>query len=317
MDIAKIPIVDFLRFCKQGAHDRGFYWIVCILSRASDSRGLYRAIERDWQSLDSITGQRMLVLLAGNEIQAYDKHYNLRSCLTDKREAYVQRYNPFATVIGTMEGIKADLSSVRYSLLKNSINAVEASQTDAIDSLKRYLGIKEKDIPCLVYIPLYQTTLPVENIVVPFPRGEVDLYFYFKRLYEEISPLVDALSPHSDLTKRIDNTYEKLISLVNRSSNQNKLLECIENRTYYKDSQPIRGLLSRYIDLCRFYKEKQGEDYVYGTVQNDELLILIKEAFQQLEIPIVEKMPVNAYISIGDGNIIKKSQISVEVKVSD
>ena len=76
MDIAKIPIVDFLRYCKEDAREQGYSWIVCILCRAGDCRYLYESIERDWRSLDSITGKSMLVLLAGNEVSE-EKLYSL------------------------------------------------------------------------------------------------------------------------------------------------------------------------------------------------------------------------------------------------
>ena len=46
MDIAAIPIVEFLKYCKNGAKNKGYYWIVYILSRASDSKELYISIKK-------------------------------------------------------------------------------------------------------------------------------------------------------------------------------------------------------------------------------------------------------------------------------
>ena len=36
MDIAAIPIVDFLKFCREGAKNRGYNWVVSVLSRKRD-----------------------------------------------------------------------------------------------------------------------------------------------------------------------------------------------------------------------------------------------------------------------------------------
>ena len=304
MDIAKIPIVEFLKYCKQGARKNGYYWIVCILCREADSRGLYRAISRDWQSLDSITGQRMLVLLAGDEAPYY---------LEDTNRSYVRRYSPFATVIG-YSNISVNLPSVRHRALQSSIEKIEACQVDAVESLKRFLGIKEMDIPCLVYIPLYPSVSPAQNRIAPFPSGEIDLYSYFKRLFEEISPLVDSLyTTHEqfELTERIDGVYAELLELIKDDSEREILLGHIKKKKYYTCSQPIRGQLSRYVDLCRNYKEKTGHDYNPDRIRQSELLAKIEDAFVNTDIPHFEAEPVNAYISIGDNNKIKNSQISI------
>lgn len=256
MDIAEIPIVDFLKYCKEGAREKGYFWIVCILCRARDCRNLYKSIECDWQSLDSITGKSMLVLLAGNEVgkDVLSSRDLDEFCITDKRTCYIKRYNPFATVIGNSDAIKTDLSSIRYDILKKHIPNVEKNQTDAIDALRRYFEIEEQDIPCLVYSPLYEDKLPVKNIVVPFPEGEVDLYGYFKRLFNRITPLIDELSAS-------DNQYH-----------------------------------------CGKSTEKS------------ELLSKIEDALYAADFPLIESIPVNAYISIGDNNRITNSTISVVVQ---
>ena len=179
MDIAAIPIVDFLKFNKAGAKSLGFKWIVCVLSRKSDSKDLYDAIRRDWMSLDNITGRSMLVIFAGsNEKDVSDVQQDLDSyCVTDRRVGYIKRYNPFATVLSKRAGIMTDLSSSqRYDYLSDYLPEVEKNQTDAVDSLRNYLNLKEDNIPCLVYIPLYEDIIPVKNIVVKLPTKKADLY---------------------------------------------------------------------------------------------------------------------------------------------
>ena len=321
MDIVKIPIVDFLKYCKEGAKRNGYSWIVCILCRSRDCRYLYESIECDWQSLDSITGKSMLVLFAGNEVREDELYYSLdidKLCITDQYESYIKRYNPFATVIGNSGSIKSDLSSERYNILKNHIRNVERNQTDAINSLREYFGISEQDIPCLVYSPLYEGKLPVRNIVVPFPEGEIDLYAYFKRLFNRISPLVDELLVSEDkLENQIENTYKQLVSCASKSIQCERIMQCIRDKQYLTCEQPIRALLSRYIDLCKLYKEVNGIDYHIKKAEKSELFSKIEDAFYTIGIPLVEPPPLNAYISIGDNNQIKNSTINVSVQVQD
>ena len=318
MDIAKIPIVDFLKYCKEGAKRKGYSWIVCILCRKRDSRNLYKSIESDWQDLDNITGSRILVLLAGNEVDDSElsglSERDLgKFCVTDNSESYILRYTPFATFIGD-NNIKADLSSVRHDILEKHIPNVEKNQTDAIDSLRRYFGISERNIPCLVYTPLMHNKLPVQNIVVPFPKGEIDLYGYFKELFNEITPLLDELNIVDDeISHKIETTYQQLVRLANTSEKREEIMKCIRDRRYLNCEQPIRGLLNQYVDLCKSFEELTGTVYIDN--RKSELISEIENAFGNTDFPLVEAIPVNAYIiSIGDRNRIKNSTISITVQ---
>lgn len=319
MDIASIPIVDFLKFCRKGARNKGYYWIACILSRTSDSKKLYENIKEDWQSLDSITGNKFLVLLAGNEIDSTDRSYrdchDLNSCITDNHESYIKRFNPFATIIGNSNSIKADLSSVRYSLLHEYIDKIELTQTDAIQSLKQYFGIEEQSIPCLVYIPLYEDQYPFNNIIVPLPKYDADLYMYFKELFVDISPMIAQLSQNCDeLTLRIDKVYDKLISLVNKRSDSKILLKCINKKIYYKCDEPVRGLLNQYIDLCKNYERINKNPYVHSSERKSDLLVRIETALEEHYVPKIENKAINAYINIGENNRFKNSPISITIQ---
>lgn len=320
MDIAAIPIVDFLKYCKQGAKENGYSWIVCVLCRAGDCRYLYKSIERDWQSLDSITGKSVLVLLAGNEVgKSRINGMNFGEfCVADKWEKWMKRYNPFATIIGNSDEITTYLPSERYRILRDYIPEVESNQTDAVNSLRNYFGISEQDIPCLVYSPLYEDELPVQNIVVPFPNGEVDLYSYFKRLFNRITPLVDALpAANEKLKKRIDSTYKQLISLASEDEQCENIMRCVRDKRYLVCNQPIRGLLSSYIDLCNQYKKKNGTDYHVRNTERSELLSKIEDAISSVDFPLIEPTSVNAYVSIGNNNRIKGSTINVVVQAQN
>jgi len=312
MDIAKIPIVDFLKYCKEGAKRKGYSWIVCILCRKSDSRNLYKSIESNWKDLDSITGSRILVLFAGNEIDDKDLYEQEldKFCVTDSKESYIKRYNPFATFVGINNDIKTNLSSVRYRILRDQIPNVEENQTDAVDSLRHYFGLSEQNIPCLVYTPLIHNRLPVQNIVVPFPEGEIDLYGYFKRLFNRITPLLDKLNIEEDkIARKIESTYQQLVSLASTSPQREEIMRCIQDRQYMSCDQPIRGLLSQYVDLCKDFEKRTGTSY--HDNRKSLLVSEIEKAFRDTDFPLAESMPVNVYISFGDNNKIKNSTISI------
>ena len=149
--------------------------------------------------------------------------------------------------------------------------------------------------------------------MVPFPEGEIDLYGYFKRLFNKITPLLDELNIIDEgITHRIETTYQQLTSLANTSTQRDEIMRCIQGKQYLKCNQPIRGLLSRYVDLCKYYEKQTGT--TYHNNMKSEIVSNIKDAFGNVDFPLVESLPVNAYIHIGDHNRIKNSTISITVQ---
>ena len=104
---------------------------------------------------------------------------------------------------------------------------------------------------------------------------------------------------------------------MEKSSEREILLKCIEEikcigeKIYYKCDQPIRGLLSRYIDLCHNYEKKNGIPYVR---ESPELLRRIENIFNEVKVPQLEHERINVYNTIGDNNKIKNSRISINVQ---
>ncbi len=310
MDIAQIPIVDFLKLCKDGARRKGYKWIVTIICREADSKGFYEMIKREWRSLDSITGHSMLVLLAGNESGD-------NSELIDKDYDYIRRYNDFATVIGGEESeVRTDLSSVRYELLEEFLPKVEKNQTDAVDSLREYFGLKERDIPCIVYTPLYEGKIPVSNIIVKIPKGKTDIYTYFKDLFDEISPKIEELIVlEKDISSKTAQAYESLLECARQSGMYEEIVDCAKRKVYLICQQPLRGMLQRYIDCCKNYKKMYGIDYEIEHKQKVELITTINEAIENQRISEDKEgeSQINAFISIGNKNKIINSDINVNI----
>lgn len=306
MDITNIPIVDFLKYCKQGAKEKGYYWIACIICRSSDSDELYSNIIKDWQSLDCITGKRLLVLFAGNE--------NKNSAITNP-DGWWQRSNPFATIIGENAVLEMDISSKRHDFLRESLDSVESSQTDAVDSLMTYFNIEEYDVPCLVYIPLYKNEYAFDNIIVPIPTEGADLYKYFKRIFNDIASKIKCLSLDSDnLIQKIETVYDELIEYIGDKPNKETLIQYIEEQKYYKCAEPFRGKLSRYVDYCKEYENRYNKKYSKNDKKNIDLLQEIEEVFVSREMCKMESKSVDAYINIGNKNVFKNSPINVIIQ---
>lgn len=94
-------------------------------------------------------------------------------------------------------------------------------------------------------------------------------------------------------------------------------MQCIQDKQYLACEQPTRALLSRYIDLCALYKQVNGIDYHVKESKKSELLSKIENAFYTIDIPLVKPHPSNVYISMGDNNRIKNSNIYLIVQTQD
>ena len=307
MDIAAIPIVKFMQYCKAGAREKGYYWIACIICRDSDSEQLYEYIKRDWQSLDSITGKRLLVLLSGNE-----DPYN--ALITDTYESYVKKYTPFATFIAQSPNLKADLTSARYQFLKKNIDTVESSQTDAVAALMEYFKIEECQIPCLVYTPLYVDRYPFDNIVVPIPSSGVDIYRYFKEIFNEISPKIGCLyNEQDDLAHRIDMVYDDLMHSIEDRTDRDLIIQAITEMNYYKCETYIRRRINQYIDLCKHFKHKYGIDFSPHMYPNAVLLKEIEDVLKKKDVCENKVKPINVCLNVGNNNSFKNSPINIMI----
>lgn len=331
MNVAQIPLTTYLESYKDAARECGYMWIVCIICRASDCKGLYKSIERDWQSLNSITGRSMLVLLAGNEldesrIKKEDKEYLASCCITDKKMPFVKRYYPYISFIGNEQDICTDLTSKNvmctdYSVVQTDpemfVKYIENNQTDAVDSLRRYFGIEEEDVPCLVYTPVYRKESPINNIIVRLPSGDADLYGYFKKLFNRISPALDEIMPfRNDFEKEIDEVYSKLLKCAEDSKLKEELVNNINIKKNLNYKMPIRGILSQYFALCEEYKEKYGKEYtpINEMGSKSDKLKQIEELFDDIGIPTYRQPVVNCSVRIGDNNRIKNTAINIIVE---
>lgn len=280
MDFAPMPITVFYDQCLSGAKARGFNWVVSLIARESDVDNLYYNLKRSWASLDSITEKYFLFMFAGKENLTEDELWNSR--IADKYASYVMRYNDYMTILNESKKGEPILSSrACYDWRRDNDNLmkyVERTQTDAISSLKRYFHLKESDIPCLVFTSLY-----AENyFFVKINSFANDIYKYFKGLFNDITPFLDDLdeienikrkliekrdsdqveikSMSLDKTERILDLYEELTHLA-KTNNDSLLLQCVINRRYYKFKQPIRGKLSKYIDLSKDYETKSNKEF--------------------------------------------------------
>ena len=287
MEISNLPIADFYKYCIEGAHSRGYKWIITLVARPADVPGLYENLMNSWYSLNSLTGNYFLFLFAGKENRTQEEQIQSRGSNIFK--SYQAVFNRFTRIINPQAELKYWSQDWRRD--SGYIEHVPESQTEAIESLKVLFNISETNIPCLVFTSLNQSS----RYIVEIDRYSNQLYNLFKSIFEKVdSYLVDLrrLEAHEiglwkkkyaieeELRDQPVAIEGKLYSLYSelceyaKQQNDTDLRLCIENRRYKTLPQPIRGKLSKYVDLSKAYERKTkvefSIEYIAGQVSDRE-----------------------------------------------
>lgn len=287
MEISNLPIADFYKYCIEGARSRGYKWIITLVARPADVPGLYENLVNSWHSLNSLTGDYFLFLFAGKENRTQEEQFQSR--VANRFRSYQAVFNRFTRVINPQAELTYTPHDWRVN--KEYIEHVPESQTDAIDSLKVLFDISEANIPCLVFTSLNQTS----RYVVEIDRFSNHLYNLFKAIFEKIDSRLRDLRglEETEISLRTKKdrledelrdqpmTIEgKLYSLYfelceyAKQRNDTDLRLCIENRRYKTLPQPIRGKLSKYVDLSKAYERKNkiefSIEYIAGKVSDQD-----------------------------------------------
>lgn len=282
MEISNLPIADFYKHCIEGARDRGFRWIITLVARPADVPGLYENLMDSWHSLDSLTANYFLFLFAGKENRTQDEQFQSR--VANRFRSYQGVFNRFMRIVNP----QAELTTYTpydWRSNKRYVENIHETQTDAIDSLKRLFDISEASIPCLVFTSLSQNS----RYVVKLNRYSHNLYDLFKSIFEKIDSHLRDLweleikETHLQEKKRsleyelrnrpktVEGTLYSLYSELCEYAKQQEdadLQLCIENRRYKTLPQPIRGKLSKYIDLSKEYEQKNKIEFRIESISD-------------------------------------------------
>ena len=283
MEFSSLPITEFYNHCLDGAKSKGYKWVISLVARADDVTDLYHNLKHSWYSLDSITGQYFLFVFAGKENITFEEQS--RSKITDYFAKYQAVYNRFVSILNPNANIKHYVHYDWRHDKEGYLQYVSETQTDAINSLKRFFHLSEEDIPCLVFTSLYDN----ERYIVPIAKTSNDLYGYFKKIFIQIDPLLETLKELESKEvilcqqedslgsqfKNLSLTLEdKLVLLYNEliewaeSNDDTDLVWCVENRKYKKYPQPIRGTLNKYIDISKEYERKKHLVFNYEDIKD-------------------------------------------------
>lgn len=240
-----LPLVEYYEKYLEEARKRGFLLSVFLLSRKADTEEIYQEVVRDWESLDDITGKKILFIFscAG----AGKKSPLLR---TGGCHAVI---NPFISAESTMDcGDDKDYFESKF--VRNApVMDLADLHTKSISDMVRYFEISETTVPSFVLTNL----MSGKNHFVPIVE-ETNIYRLVKRV----------ISGMENLMKEMDRVLEIDKDTKGACSGYLKYLNLFET---IKDALPSLDEFTRMAvsDIL------EGGDYT--TYKNDKRFKIDKE----------------------------------------
>jgi len=198
MEIVGIPIKDFYKIALPAARESGFLWTITILAREANMEDFYYNLLKSWSSIDSITGKYFLFICAGKENKIRIEYK--RSGVKDQLSNYFIAHNKYIKFLNSNVDLhRPNVKNKYYKYL----NGFKENQTMAVNELKEYFSIEEMQIPCLIFTKLY--TEDYQNFKIVPIYGN-DIYGYFKKIFNQIDPL---LMEYTKQSAKLNNTLNK------------------------------------------------------------------------------------------------------------
>ncbi len=274
MEMVNIPITKFYRKSLDVVYKKGFLWVVTLIARDADVKGLYKNLCESWNSLDSITGEYFLFIFAGKENTNNDN-----SAVFYPKFKYKET-NPY------VKFLDRNITLCELSEEYNYEKEIKENQTMAVNALRDYFSINESEIPCILYTKL-GTHNYANRVTYVVPITGNDIYGYFKDLFNEIEPLLkqyretlvrinELVIPQKDLRielkikvsknpfkseKKILELRKGLLIHVEKniiSEERYSLLDCMNNLICGKFDEPLQSMLNLYVNWVKKYEIRTG-----------------------------------------------------------
>src|SRR6266545_1546342 len=190
MFVSQVPLVEFYKNLLPAAESAGYKLLLTVLAREADSPSFYEDVRRYWTSLHDATGSDVLFVFAGaNAARELDergvRHRRGSIAVPSHHAALAGDVNKRAI---RWDGPfhQPDTFRPRPELGKGQPHLdkedIATHHTLEMYALRRFLGIQESQLPCLVFLLLNRYHARSFLIFPLSTLGQSTLYQYVKEL---------------------------------------------------------------------------------------------------------------------------------------
>ena len=272
-----MPIADYLKVCKKAAFERGFVWIMILLSRELDAIRSYNQLKQYWDSFDDLTGDKILFIMS----VANQKERSYNNFFAHEIDRWRRLNNPNLLIVNQDAPTipRWDFPS-EMTIRKYQSMAIE-NNTHFISELCHEFNINEKDVPSFVLFSTspckerepYIIPIKTDNLYLSIKefiigiQTELENFGRYRTKAREIS--LELKKVKSGIQQEVISNSErrymvakaKLLQVMKTGSekiNISTLQEAIEKGDIHackQYPQPIRGYLNQIIDLQKVYPD--------------------------------------------------------------
>ncbi|MEU4493662.1 TIR domain-containing protein [Streptomyces sp. NPDC023998] len=220
---SQVPIVEFFEQMLPGSRAVGYKLVLTMLAREADSPSLYEDVGRYWTSLHDATGPDILFVFAGANAATRlgaqgipDRREPVMYLAEDAAVGWGARGRP--TIYWSGSSYRRDMTwgpgRKGHSEIESSRRLLRGGtprlygqdfaedHTSEIGALRRYLGLRESQIPCLVFTVLGPSAGLEERIIVPLSVIRSTVYQYVKELSEFLEDALETIDKAREPLKR-------------------------------------------------------------------------------------------------------------------
>lgn len=231
MQVTYIGLREYFQRCILKAKEKGYILIVSLISRYSDAQDLYEKLEKDWASLNDLTGNKILFVFSTPKARKRASFFHIPG-----KEPYEGVMCPFVELLNG-RGIEGNNGPFEY--LYDGYNKINWKQkhSQTITEFAMNYNISEEEIPCLFLYDLIRN----RHKVIPIGQS-TDIYVMIKAMVEEIAEYRKKRENIEEQLEKYRNIeeyyclYEKLESEAEKENSK----QCVAIRMVLRDAQSYK-----------------------------------------------------------------------------
>lgn len=231
MQVTYIGLSEYFQRCIPKAKRKGYFLSISLIARYSDAQDLYEKLEKDWASLNDLTGDKILFVFSTPKARKRASFFHIPG-----KEPYEGVMCPFIELLNG-RGVEDNNGSFEFQY--GGYNKIDWKQrhSQTITEFAMNYNILEKEIPCLFLYDL------IGNRYKVIPVGQsTDIYVMIKAMVEEIAEYrKKCVNIEGQLEKyrKIEEYYCLYEKLENEAEKENSK-QCVAIRKVLREVQSYK-----------------------------------------------------------------------------
>lgn len=239
MQVTYIGLSEYFQRCIPKANRKGYFLIISLIARYSDAQDLYEKLEKDWASLNDLTGDKILFVFSTPKARKRASFFHIPG-----KEPYEGVMCPF---IELLNGRGVEDNNGPFEFQYGGYNKIDWKQrySQTITEFAKNYNISEKVIPCLFLYDL------IENRYKVIPVGQsTDIYAMIKAMVEKIAEYIEERKNIEEQLEKYKNIeeYYCLYEKLEKEAEKGKPEQGVAIRMVLREAQSYKKVKDDIVD---------------------------------------------------------------------